>query len=55
MPSNNQNHSDDHFTETSATIPSRRETYRNQKHVKRKNSATQKLVLSAGDVSFGHY
>ncbi len=31
MPSNNQNHSDDHFTKTSATIPSRRETYRNQK------------------------
>lgn len=55
MPSNNQNRPDDRSIRSSATIPSRRETYRNQKHVKRKNSATQKLVLSAGDVSFGHY
>ncbi|EAK3904325.1 LytR family transcriptional regulator, partial [Campylobacter jejuni] len=31
MPSNNQNHPDDRSIRSSATIPSRRETYRNQK------------------------
>lgn len=31
MPSNNQNRPDDRSIRSSATIPSRRETYRNQK------------------------
>ncbi len=55
MPSNNQNHSDDHSLKLALRSPVAVKLIVIKKHVKRKNSATQKLVLSAGDVSFGHY